>query len=218
MDKAKLKQSSRKLLDPITGLLASLGIPPVAITVVGLVISIYGATIVAQGSLFLGGIWLIVAGLCDVLDGQLARRRGIESKFGAFIDSSLDRIAELAYFGGIIVYYVTRPQGFGVFTLVLVLIALCGSFMISYTRARLEGLGYTCFVGWFERPERMIVLMLGLLLGSWALFVAMLVLALGSTITTGQRIYHGWKVTGADESNRTPSEAPASDAPQTPQG
>ncbi|MCZ6765640.1 MAG: CDP-alcohol phosphatidyltransferase family protein [bacterium] len=216
MDKAKLKQTSRKFLDPITGLLASLGLPPTAITVLGLVISIYGATVVARGSLFSGGLWLIVVGLCDVLDGQLARRQGAESKFGAFIDSTLDRIAELAYFGGIIVYYVTRPQGFGVFTIVLVLIALSGSFMISYTRARLEGLGYTCHVGWFERPERMIVLMLGLLLGSWALFFAMMVLALGSTITVGQRIYHGWKVTRADKAGS--SEVPTSDVSENPQG
>ena len=215
MDKAKLKQTSRKFLDPITGLLASLGIPPTAITVLGLVISIYGATVVARGALFSGGLWLIAAGLCDVLDGQLARRRGAESKFGAFIDSSLDRIAELAYFGGIIVYYVTRPHP-GVFTIVLVLIALCGSFMISYTRARLEGLGYTCYVGWLERPERMIILMLGLLLGSWALFTAMMVLAIGSTITVGQRIHHGWKVTRADEAGS--SEVPASDTSKTPQG
>ena len=218
MDKAKLKESSRKLLDPITGVLASFGISPLAITVAGLAISIYGASVVARGSLFSGAIWLIVAGLCDVLDGQLARRRGVESKFGAFIDSSLDRIAELAYFGGIIVYYITRPQGFSVFTIVLVLVALCGSFMISYTRARLEGLGYTCFVGWFERPERMIVLILGLMLGSWALFVAMLLLAVGSIITTGQRIHHGWKVTRADEASQTSSEVPTSEVPPTPQG
>lgn len=216
MDKAKLKRTFRKFLDPITGLLASLGIPPTAVTVLGLVISIYGATVVARGSLFPGGLWLIVAGLCDVLDGQLARRRGAESKFGAFIDSTLDRIAELAYFGGIIVYYVTRPQGFGVFTLILVLTALCGSFMISYTRARLEGLGYTCRVGWLERPERMIILILGLLLGSWALFFAMMVLAVGSTITVGQRVYHGWKITRADKTGS--SEVPTSDVPDPPQG
>ena len=111
MDKAKLKQTSRKFLDPITGLLASLGLPPTAITVLGLVISIYGATVVARGSLFSGGLWLIVVGLCDVLDGQLARRQGAESKFGAFIDSTLDRIAELAYFGGLTQVEIAQRTG-----------------------------------------------------------------------------------------------------------
>ncbi len=194
-DKQSFKDNARRLLNPIVSFLGSLGISPMLVSIFGLVISVYGATVVARGSLFWGGVWLIAAGLCDVLDGSLARSQNTASRFGAFIDSTFDRISEFAYFSGLIIYYVTRPQGYNVSLIVLVCVVLGASFLISYARARLEGLGYECKVGWMERPERLTLLIVGLLLGSRVLVVVLVILAVGSVITVAQRIRHGHIVT-----------------------
>jgi CDP-diacylglycerol--glycerol-3-phosphate 3-phosphatidyltransferase len=194
-DKKAFKNNARRLLNPIVSVLASLGVSPMLVSIFGLVISVYGATVVARGSLFWGGVWLIVAGLCDVLDGSLARSQNAASRFGAFIDSTFDRISELAYYTGLIVYYVTRPQGYSTSLITLVCVVLGASFLISYARARLEGLGYECKVGWMERPERLVLLIAGLLLGSRVLAVMLVILAVGSVITVAQRIRHGHIVT-----------------------
>jgi CDP-diacylglycerol--glycerol-3-phosphate 3-phosphatidyltransferase len=194
-DKKAFKDNARRLLDPVVSFLGSLGVSPMLVSVFGLVFSFYGATMVARGLLFWGGVWLLVAGLCDVLDGSLARSRGMESRFGAFIDSTFDRISELAYLSALIVYYVTRPQGYSASLIVLVCVVLGASFLISYTRARLEGLGYECKVGLMERPERLTLLIAGLLFGSRVLAVVLVILAVGSVITVIQRIRHGYLVT-----------------------
>jgi CDP-diacylglycerol--glycerol-3-phosphate 3-phosphatidyltransferase len=194
-DKKAFKDNARRLLDPIVSFLGSLGVSPMLVSVFGLVISFYGASVVGRGSLFWGGVWLIVAGLCDVVDGSLARSRNAESRFGAFIDSTFDRISELAYLSGLIVYYVTRPKGYNVSLIVLVCVVLGASFLISYARARLEGLGYECKVGLMERPERLALLIVGLLFGSRVLAVMLVILAVTSVITVIQRIRHGYLVT-----------------------
>jgi CDP-diacylglycerol--glycerol-3-phosphate 3-phosphatidyltransferase len=198
-DRKAFKENARRLLDPIVSLLASLGVSPMLVSLLGLVLSLYGATLVARGSLLWGGIWLLIAGLCDILDGSLARSRGIESKFGAFIDSTFDRISELTYLCGLIIYYITRPQGYSVFMIVVVCVVLSASLLISYARARLEGLGYTCEVGLMERPERLALLIVGLILGSRVLAVILVVLAVGSVITVLQRIRHAYLVTHSAE-------------------
>jgi CDP-diacylglycerol--glycerol-3-phosphate 3-phosphatidyltransferase len=194
-DKQAFKDNARRLLNPIASFLGSFGVSPMLVSVFGLVISVYGATVVARGSLFWGGIWLIIAGLCDVLDGSLARNQNMVTRFGAFIDSTFDRISELAYYSGLIVYYITRPQGYTVSLVVLVCVVLGASFLVSYTRARLEGLGEECKVGWMERPERLALLIAGLLFGSRVLAVVLVILAVGSVITVAQRIRHGHIVT-----------------------
>ncbi len=194
-DKESFKKSARRVLDPVASLLSSLGVSPTLISIFGLVFSFYGAIQVARGSLFWGGIWLLGSGLCDVLDGSLARSRGLESKFGAFVDSTFDRVSELAYFCGLIMYYVTRPQGYSEFNIILVCVVLSASLLISYARARLEGLGYTCKVGWLERPERLALLIGGLLLGGRTLVIVLAVLAVGSVLTVLQRIRHAYVVT-----------------------
>jgi CDP-diacylglycerol--glycerol-3-phosphate 3-phosphatidyltransferase len=190
MDKKAIKMRARGILDPIVGALAAAGIPPLLVTLVGLVLSVYGAVVVAEGSLALGAVFLIASGLCDVLDGDLARRRNMVTRFGAFIDSSLDRIAEFAYFTGIIVYTVNRPGEIDNFSVVVVMIALTGSVLTSYTRARAEGVGFECTVGVLERPERIALLVLGLLLGYRILIAIVTVIAIASTFTFLQRIFH----------------------------
>jgi len=192
--KAAIRNSLRGFLDPAVTLLVRLGVSPLAVTLAGLFVSLAGAVEIARGSLFAGGVLLIVSGICDTLDGSLARRTGRESAFGAFIDSTIDRISELAYFGAIIVYYGARGEG-GRIAMLLGLVALAGSFLTSYTRARAEGLGLECRVGWIERPERVALLVLGLLLGKTALFVVIVCLAVLTTVTALQRIIHVRHVT-----------------------
>lgn len=203
--KKPFKERARRLLDPVVSGLVSLGVSPMLVSIFGLVFSLYGAFVVAKGSLFLGGVWLIVAGLCDVLDGSLARARGSVSRFGAFIDSTFDRISELAYFSGLIIYYITRPQGYNLGLIILVCVVLSASILISYARARLEGLGYECYVGLMERPERLALLIIGLLLGSRVLAVVLFILAVGSVITVVQRIRHGHVVTREQAGAAPPS-------------
>jgi CDP-diacylglycerol--glycerol-3-phosphate 3-phosphatidyltransferase len=110
----------------------------------------------------------------------------------------------LAYFSGLIVYYITRPQGSGVFLIVLVCVVLGASFLISYARARLEGLGYECKVGLLERPERLTLLIVGLLLGSRVLAIMLFILAVGSVVTVIQRIRHGYVVTRQEAGSQEP--------------
>jgi len=182
----------------------------------------------------LGAIVLAAAGLCDVLDGEVARRTGVVSRFGAFLDSTLDRLSEAVVLLGLAGFYASNllgrygkasalveqvargevdgalavvilrrqsvePQTWVALTLVCVL-ALIGSFMVSYTRARAEGLGLDCKVGWFERPERMALLIVaGLVAGLvgkfWAMPAALLLLAILSFATAAQRMMHVHRIT-----------------------
>lgn len=195
MDKQAFKNKARGILNPIVSALAVLGVPPIFISFLGLLLSFYGAVVLARGSLFWAGIVLLGAGLCDVVDGSLARARRLASRYGAFIDSTFDRIAEFAYFGGIIVYLTGKPGGFSVFELLAAFIALAGSILTSYTRARAEGLGFQCTVGMFERPERVALLVLGLLLGRRILIGVLVVLSVTTVITSIQRIFHVYRLT-----------------------
>jgi CDP-diacylglycerol---glycerol-3-phosphate 3-phosphatidyltransferase len=197
-DKATIKNRLRRILDPCVSLLLKAGVTPMGVSIAGLLLSFAGAFAVARGELAAGGVLLLVSGLCDTLDGSLARRSGKESVFGAFIDSTIDRVAELASFGALIVYYVSRGTG-GPFAVPLVVAALAGSFLTSYTRARAEGLGIDCRVGLLERPERVALLVLGLLLGKIALFVVIACLAVLTVVTTVQRIVHVHRVASRKE-------------------
>ena len=195
-DKKEIKDRLRKLLDPVVGFLAALGVTPTMVTVIGLLLSAVGAIFVVRESLFLSGVILLVAGLCDTLDGSLARLQGSASTFGAFVDSTGDRIMELFYFGALIFYYLGQGA-FGAFMIFVVLVALGGSLLTSYVRARAEGLGLECRVGWLERPERVAALVAGLLLGRGVLVVSLFFIAVMSVITTAQRVVHVKRITEA---------------------
>jgi CDP-diacylglycerol--glycerol-3-phosphate 3-phosphatidyltransferase len=195
IDKRALQNSARRLLEPIVAALASLGVSPLLVSFFGLAFSVWGAVMVARGSLLGGGIFLLVAGLCDVLDGDLARRQGKASVFGAFIDSTLDRVGEFVYFGGILLYVVGRANGYAAWEPVIILLALMGSVLTSYARARAEGLGVECKVGVMERPERIALLALGLIAGYRFLMAVMILLAITSSFTVVQRIRHVQRVT-----------------------
>ena len=144
----------------------------------------------------LGAAWLLLSGLLDILDGQVARRGGMVSRFGAFFDSTLDRIGEAILFAGIAIYFQTAPsQSVPVLGVVLTLAALTGSFLVSYTRARAEGLDVECRVGLAQRPERILglgvpTLFFGTGPHGVLLLVIMSLLAVLSWFTVVQRVAH----------------------------
>ncbi|MFQ5599430.1 MAG: CDP-alcohol phosphatidyltransferase family protein [Candidatus Krumholzibacteriia bacterium] len=161
-----------------------------AVTFFGLGLHVMTAIWIGTGHPFGGGILLLVAAVCDALDGALARRTGRTSRFGAFLDSTIDRIAETVVLGGIAAYFLGRGGRADDVWAVMALVALGGSLITSYTRARAEGLGLECKVGTFERPERVALTVAGLLVGHAALVIAIGVLALLSWLTVYQRVRH----------------------------
>jgi CDP-diacylglycerol--glycerol-3-phosphate 3-phosphatidyltransferase len=217
MNKHQFKNGARKIMNPVVAALTTMGVPPVMVTLFGLAFSLYGALVVAKGSLALGGVFLLLSGLCDVLDGDLARRRGLASRFGAFLDSTLDRVAEFAYFAGMLYYIVDRPGQFSDFVFVITVIALTGSVMTSYARARAEGLGYGCTVGIMERPERLALLTLGLFLGYRVLVVVLTFLAVTTVYTFVQRIVHVQREAAAEDRQVEPVPDPAPDPEPAPE-
>jgi phosphatidylglycerophosphate synthase len=156
---------------------------PDLLTGLGVAIALGAGIAFSQSSPRLGGLLLIGSGLCDLLDGVLARAQGLSSRAGAFLDSSMDRIGELFVFAGIGVGFATSADPAG---LVLALWALGASFMTSYTRARAEQWLAHFSAGWMERAERVAVLILGALLD--LVQIALVVIAVGATATAIQRI------------------------------
>ena len=190
MDKRALQANARKVLDPVVNALVAFHISPLLVSLFGLALAVWGGVVAARGSLRAAGIFLLLAGLCDVLDGDVARRLGKSSRFGAFIDSMLDRMSEFVLFGGILLYVVRRPAGFELYEPVVIMLALMGSVMTSYARARAEGVGIECKVGVMERPERIALMAIGLIAGYRFLMAVMILLAATSLYTVFQRIRH----------------------------
>jgi CDP-diacylglycerol--glycerol-3-phosphate 3-phosphatidyltransferase len=182
------KEWLRSLLDPAARFLAQLGIHPNVLTMTGLLLALLSGWFLGQGRFRLGALFLLVGGLFDMLDGAVARRSGKGSSFGAFLDSTMDRFAEIVPYLGLA--YGLRER----WEFLLPFLVITGSLMVSYTRARVEGLGGTCAVGMLERPERIVLVFLGLFIGGPFLPLALILLAAGSYFTTFQRIAHARKV------------------------
>ncbi len=173
------------ILDPIGHFLNRLGLTPNTITLLGLLGTTFGAYIISQGNMTVGAFVLLASVLVDAFDGTMARLRGEPSDFGAFVDSVSDRYAELVTFGGLLYYFVTQSDYPGV---VVSFIAAAGSVLVSYVKARAEGLGFTAKVGILTRLERYIVLIPLLVFNQP--FIAVSVIALLANITAIQRIWH----------------------------
>ena len=176
----------------VVQLLAKTPVTPNMISWFGLVLTLAAASLVITERLAIAGIMVIVAGFFDMLDGALARTTNQVSKFGGILDSSLDRISEAILLLSLLPFYAGRQDMTGVWAVGL---ALLGSYMVSYIRARAEGAGIDCEVGVFARPERVITLALGLLLAT--VNTVFLTAALGiiiffSFISAGQRLHHSW--------------------------
>lgn len=172
-----------RITNPVIGILGKSGIKPDALTFTGLAINIGAAYVIATGHFPLGGILILVAGLFDLLDGALARFAQKTTKFGAILDSMVDRISEAAIFCGLLVWYMPGRS-----EIVLIFAVLIGSFLVSYIRARAEGLGLECKVGLFTRAERVIVLAVGLLVNQ--VVIALWILAVFVYITVVQRLVY----------------------------
>jgi len=186
-----LKSRIRGVLDPAARLVADLGVPPAAITLLGLVLSGFAGWGIATGHFLSAGVLLLLAGLCDMIDGATARAGGRATAFGAFLDSTVDRYSEIVVLLGALFHYTARTHGSPeIGTVLVVFVALAGSLMVSYTRARAEAVGTSCEVGLTERPERMIILILGALFGEGTFRIAIWVLAVLSNFTAVQRIRH----------------------------
>jgi len=190
MDFAAFKRSARDRVRPLVLTLDRLGMSPLGVSLVGLAITALSGLIVARGGLFLGGIVFLVGSAFDMLDGDLARLQGTVSRRGAFLDSSFDRLGEAFLFAGLTWYFATRPDGADPVALVLITAVVVGSLTTSYVRARAEGVGETCQVGFLQRTERVILLAVGLLLGRWILVPVLAFLAVATLATTVQRMVH----------------------------
>ena len=188
------KTVAHYLTQPVVRLLAKTCITPNAITWFGFLLAVGAAAFIITGHLFAAGFVVLLAGFFDILDGALARHTNRTTHFGAVLDSTLDRLAEGVLLLGILVLYAREQSVAGI---LLVSLALLGSLLVSYIRARAEALGVECQVGLFTRAERVIVLALGLLLNqfAYALVIALAIIAIFSFITAGQRLLYVWQQT-----------------------
>ena len=183
-----------RITGPVVGILSKSGITPNTLTLTNLALNIVAACVIATGHFLVGGVLILGSGLFDLLDGALARFSKQTTKFGAVLDSAVDRISEAATLCGLLIWYVSQEDA--TLVIVLILVVLVGSFLVSYIRARAEGLGWRCQVGLFTRAERVIVLALGLLVSGvsvQSIFVALCVLALFVVVTVVQRLAYLWK-------------------------
>jgi phosphatidylglycerophosphate synthase len=178
----KYKAAFGEFIQPLNIALHRLRVSADHLTLAGIVFGALAGIAFAEGRLPLGGIFLIFAGVADMLDGALARASGSATRFGSFIDSVADRATDVLILGGLAWYFRTTTE------LAVTLAAIGGSFLVSYTKARAEGLGIACDVGLMERPERMILLIAGALSGLAR--TAVWVLAILSLVTAIQRVWH----------------------------
>jgi CDP-diacylglycerol--glycerol-3-phosphate 3-phosphatidyltransferase len=187
--------------EPVARALLRAGVSPNAVTVagtVGVVVSAIGFG--STGHLVIGAFVVTFFALTDLLDGTMARMRGGSTRFGAFLDSSMDRVADAAIFGTVVYWLADRGDRWGV---AVGLFCLAGGQVVSYVKARAEGLGMTCDVGIAERAERLLTVGLGgLLVGwfglSWGMTAVLWVLAAATAVTIGQRVAHVYRQAAAD--------------------
>jgi CDP-diacylglycerol--glycerol-3-phosphate 3-phosphatidyltransferase len=200
----RVQQFMRRLVEQVMRPLARTGVTPNMLTLIGLLLTTFTAGVIAFNHLRIGGTLVLVAGIFDMFDGAMARVTQKSSRFGAFFDSTLDRYAEGILLLGIIIYaqlHLPAQPITGNITIAdvviwLTYIAALSSLMISYARARAEGLGLECKIGLLARPERVILLAAGLLIGGQpGLIWTMLVMAVLTTITAIQRIIHIRRIT-----------------------
>lgn len=182
-----LKTRGRRLLLPVVSLLAAMKVTPTGVTLAALPLAVVAAWLFADGRFFWGGVVNSLVGLCDSLDGELSRLTGRGSQVGAFLDSTVDRLGEAIVLGGVYLYYHRVNPWYAL----LATAALVFSILVSYVRARAEGAGFDCRVGFFERPVRFLIFLVGaFVLGPRWMPVALGVIAAGSLATVLHRTAH----------------------------
>lgn len=180
-----LRVTFKGVLDTIGAFFNRLGIMPNTMTLIGLLGNTIGAALLATGHITWGGVVILFMGPVDALDGTMARLRGNSTEYGAFIDSVTDRYSELVIFGGLLIHYLMHPNWLAS---LLVFISAAGSVLVSYTKARAEGLGFDGKVGLLTRVERFLVLAPCLIINQP--LIALWILAILTNITAVQRILY----------------------------
>jgi CDP-diacylglycerol--glycerol-3-phosphate 3-phosphatidyltransferase len=188
-----VKRGYLRLIDPVADWLVRHDVQPNTITTIGTLCSVIGGIIYGTGHIRTGGWFLGLTALFDVLDGMVARRTNRSSLFGAFYDSTLDRVADGFVLGGLAVFFSTRPGWPGTVMVAICVLGLIGAFVTSYTRARAEALGIDAKVGLLQRPERVVLLsapqaFFGLALDGFVLIGIIVVLTITAWITAIQRV------------------------------
>ena len=198
-----LRGRINRIVEPLGRAVGRTGISPNDLTVSGVVVLAVGTFVFANGRLFLGGALVTVGGLLDLVDGAVAKATGAETRFGAFLDSTMDRLSDGLLFSGMAWYVVHRPPGgaamLGVVPgrlypsagLLLALGVMVLGFLTSYIKARAEALGYSCDVGVAERGERVFVAAAGIVFN--LIMPALALLFVLSGVTVGQRVVHVWR-------------------------
>ncbi len=198
----RVQQRARYVVTMLIQPLARLGVSPNLLTSIGLLLSMVTALVIAQGYMFVGGLLVVFAGIFDMFDGAMARARNAATTFGAFLDSTLDRYSESIILFGLLWYTLQHPglqdllwpaPHEQIWMITFIFVSAVGSLMVSYTKARAEGLGIECKSGLLARPERVIILAIGLLsnTSTWALAI----LAVFSNITAVERMISVWRST-----------------------
>ncbi|MBI2865226.1 MAG: CDP-alcohol phosphatidyltransferase family protein [Chloroflexi bacterium] len=219
---SRFKGSAQRLLAPLAAMIGKTPVTPNALTVIGFILNVVVGAVLATGSQFVGGFLVLFAGLFDMLDGALARTTGKSTTFGAFLDSTLDRYSEAVLLFGLLVAATQSKDSTQ--AVLLVFAVMVGSVMVSYVRARAEGLGLRCEVGILARPERVILLALGLIINQ--LLPVLWILAVFTNLTALQRILHVRNITAGGgprpaaerkvEEGKTPDARPSSRGPRRP--
>jgi CDP-diacylglycerol--glycerol-3-phosphate 3-phosphatidyltransferase len=184
-----------KLLSPMVKVFSRWGLSPNSFTIAGVILTSIGAAAFLMGFIRLAGILILLGGLCDTIDGLLARTTGKASRFGALLDSTVDRYAEFIMFFGIAAYFFYIDD-YG--TAAGTFLALGGSFMVSYSRARAESLGLEAKIGIMQRPERIVLIGLGAIIHMNAFKLAIWLVAFFANFTALQRIRFAFKQDSAE--------------------
>ena len=188
-----VKKGALRAIEPAISFLARHNVSPNAITTVGTLLTVAAGVVYGTGHIMTAGWIMAVTAFFDVVDGEVARRTGRSTVFGAFYDSTLDRVADGALMAGLTVFYATNPIHHNIYMMVVCLIGIIGTFLVSYTRARAESLGIDAKVGVMQRPERIVLLsapqaLFGLFWNGWVLIGIVTLLSVTAWITAVQRI------------------------------
>ena len=184
----RLRSLLNPIVDGIARVFVKLGFSPSGLTVIGVLVACVAAALIARGMLAAGGVVVLVAGIFDLFDGAVARMTNRATKFGALFDSVMDRVSEAVVLLGLLWFYLEDGEQLGA---VLVYVSIVGSTMVSYVRARAEGLGIECKGGLMQRPERVASLGIGIIVGQWwepAVLIVLGVIAVLTVVTTVQRV------------------------------
>lgn len=209
-----LRDQGTRLLQPVMDLFVRTGLTPNGATTIGFVVTAGAGIAYFLGHLQLGGLLVLLGGFFDIVDGYIARRRSMSTPFGSFYDSTLDRVSEVVVLMGVMSLYVGDRPTLGVWWMVYVVAAaIAGSLLVSYTRARAEGLGIDCRVGLMQRAERILLLGIAtLFFGSWrsgvVLTWVMLAMAALTNLTALYRVYWVYRYTSAAPAARPRAKTP----------